>query len=127
MEKEKELINKIVEYQNYLKEKYGFDWDNVNGVIDKLKEETIELKLAIDEKNDQKIKEEFGDLLITVINLSRFLNLDIISVLEESFKKFKNRVKRMEEEAKKENLSLEKLNIYELDKLWEKIKDEKII
>lgn len=121
-QKELDLIDEIIKYQIFLKEKYGFDWDNVSGVLDKLKEEIKELEDALKENENKKIEEEFGDILITIVNLSRFLNLDLIDTLNESYMKFKKRVDKMEKEAKKENIDLEKLNIYELDKLWEKSK-----
>ena len=121
-QKELDLIDEIIKYQIFLKEKYNFDWDNVSGVLDKLKEEIKELEDALKENENKKIEEEFGDILITIVNLSRFLNLDLTDTLNKSYMKFKKRVDRMEKEAKKENIDLEKLNIYELDKLWEKSK-----
>ncbi len=121
-QKELDLIDEIIKYQIFLKEKYGFDWDNVSGVLDKLKEEIKELEDALKENENKKIEEEFGDILITIVNLSRFLNLDLTDTLNKSYMKFKKRVDRMEKEAKKKNINLEKLNIYELDKLWEKSK-----
>lgn len=123
IKEEKNLIDEIIKYQNYLREKYGFDWENISGVIDKLKEEINELEEVLKEKKSEKIEEEFGDILITIVNLSRFLKLDINIALEKSYLKFKKRVQKMKKEAKKENISLEKLNIFELDELWEKSKD----
>ena len=121
-QKELDLIDEIIKYQIFLKEKYNFDWDNVSGVLDKLKEEIKELEDALKENKNKKIEEEFGDILITIVNLSRFLNLDLTDTLNKSYMKFKKRVDKMKKEAKKENIDLEKLNIYELDKLWEKSK-----
>ncbi|HOC52203.1 MAG TPA: MazG nucleotide pyrophosphohydrolase domain-containing protein [Caldisericia bacterium] len=121
-QKELDLIDEIIKYQIFLKEKYGFDWDSVSGVLEKLKEEIEELEDALKENKNKKIEEEFGDILITIVNLSRFLNLDLIDTLNKSYMKFKKRVDKMEKEAKKKNIDLEKLNIYELDKLWDKSK-----
>jgi len=121
-QKELDLIDEIIKYQIFLKEKYGFDWDSVSGVLEKLIEEIKELEDALKENKNKKIEEEFGDILITIVNLSRFLNLDLIDTLNKSYMKFKKRVDKMEKEAKKENIDLKKLNIYELDKLWEKSK-----
>lgn len=120
--KEFNLVKKIVEYQNKLKDEYGFDWESIDGVIDKLKEEIFEFENALKQKSNQKIKEEFGDIFITLVNISRFLNFSVYEILSESFSKFKKRVKKMEKEAKKRNLNLKNLNIDDLDKLWEKIK-----
>lgn len=118
----KNLIDEIIRYQNDLKEKYGFDWDNVFGVVDKLKEETRELEEVLLNNDSDKIEEEFGDILITIVNLSRFLKLDINDVLNKSFIKFKKRVQKMKKEAQKEKINLEKLDISELDKLWDESK-----
>jgi len=121
-EKELDLIDEIIKYQIFLKERYGFDWDSVSGVLEKLKEEIKELEDALKQNENKKIEEEFGDILITIVNLSRFLNIDLTDALNKSYMKFKKRVDKMKKEAKKENIDLEKLNIYELDKLWEKSK-----
>lgn len=121
-EKELDLIDEIIKYQIFLKERYGFDWNDVSGVLEKLKEEIKELEDSLKQNENKKLEEEFGDILITIVNLSRFLNLDLIDTLNKSYMKFKKRVDKMKKEAKKENIDLEKLNIYELDKLWEKSK-----
>ncbi|MBC7194240.1 MAG: hypothetical protein H5U37_01060 [Caldisericia bacterium] len=122
MEEKREIIKEIIDYQNYLKSEYGFDWDSVFGVIDKLEEEIKELKEALMSGKENKIEEEFGDILITVVNISRFLNLDILKTLKKSFNKFKDRFKKMEEIAKERKIDLKKLNINELDSLWEEAK-----
>lgn len=118
----KNLIDEIIRYQKNLKEKYGFDWHDVFGVVDKLKEEIRELEEVLLNNDSDKIEEEFGDILITIVNLSRFLKLDINDVLNKSFIKFKKRVQKMKKEAQKEKLNLEKLDISELDKLWDESK-----
>lgn len=119
---EREIIKSIIDYQNYLKDAYGFDWDNISGVINKLKEEVKEFEEAVSSNNDEKIKEEFGDILITIVNISRFLNLDVIESLEESFFKFKKRVKLMEERAEESGLDLKNMSLDELDRIWEEVK-----
>ncbi|MGB9750433.1 MAG: MazG nucleotide pyrophosphohydrolase domain-containing protein [Caldisericia bacterium] len=122
--KELNLIYEIIKFQKFLKEKYNFDWDNVFGVIDKLKEETIELENALNLGKKDEIEDEFGDILITIVNLSRFLNLDLIETLNKSYIKFKKRILNMEKNAEKEKINLKDLNISELDKLWEKTKKD---
>ena len=119
---EREMIKSIIDYQNYLKDAYGFDWDNISGVINKLKEEVKEFEEAVSSNNNEKIKEEFGDILITIVNISRFLNLDVIESLEESFFKFKKRVKLMEERAEESGLDLKNMSLDELDRIWEEVK-----
>ncbi len=119
---EREIIKSIIDYQNYLKDAYGFDWDNISGVINKLKEEVKEFEEAVLSNNNEKIKEEFGDILITIVNISRFLNLDVIESLKESFFKFKKRVKLMEERAEESGLDLKDMSLDELDRIWEEVK-----
>ena len=119
---EREIVRSIIDYQNYLKNVYGFDWRNISGVIEKLKEEINEFEEAVNSKDDKKVREEFGDILITIVNISRFLNVDVIDSLEESFLKFKKRVKLMEEKAKEEGLDLKNMSLKELDEIWEKVK-----
>ncbi len=122
MEKERKIIKEIIEYQNYLRNEYGFDWDSIFGVVDKLEEEIKEFKEALMNGKENKIEEEFGDILITVVNISRFLKIDIIKTLKKSFNKFKKRFKKIEEIAKERKIDLKKLNIEELDSLWEEVK-----
>jgi len=119
---EREIVRSIIDYQNYLKNVYGFDWRNISGVIEKLKEEINEFEEAVNSRDDKKIREEFGDILITIVNISRFLNVDVIDSLEESFLKFKKRVKLMEEKAKEEGLDLKNMSLKELDEIWEEVK-----
>jgi len=119
---EREIVRSIIDYQNYLKNVYGFDWRDISGVIEKLKEEINEFEEAVNSRDDKKVREEFGDILITIVNISRFLNVDVIDSLEESFLKFKKRVKLMEEKAKEEGLDLKNMSLKELDEIWEKVK-----
>jgi len=91
-------------------------------VINKLKEEVKEFEEAVSSNNNEKIKEEFGDILITIVNISRFLNLDVIESLKESFFKFKKRVKLMEERAEESGLDLKDMGLDELDRIWEEVK-----
>ncbi|MCX8094692.1 MAG: hypothetical protein N3D74_00665 [Caldisericia bacterium] len=122
MEKERKIVKDIIDFQNYLKSEYNFDWDNVFGVINKLEEEIKELKEALKRDDKEDIEEEFGDIIITIVNLSRFLNLDIFDTLNKSFNKFKDRIEKMEKLAKERKLNLKELNISQLDSLWEETK-----
>ena len=122
MEKERKIIEEIIDFQRYLKNEYGFDWENVFGVLDKLEEEIKELREALNKNDKENIEEEFGDILITIVNLSRFLELDIIVSLNRSFEKFKDRFKKMKELAKEKNMNLKELKINQLDSLWEESK-----
>lgn len=99
----------------------GFDWEDYRGPREKIEEELRELDNAITTGGN--IKEEIGDLLFSVVNTARLLGVDSESALRDTVKKFINRFNQMEELAKKRNISLEKLSLSEMDKLWEEIKE----
>lgn len=96
----------------------GFDWDDISGPIEKLSEETKELFVAIDSKNMDNIEEELGDLLFTIVNIARFLNVDPEIALNKSNKKFIKRFMLVEEFSLKENKMLEDMTLDELNQLW---------
>lgn len=97
----------------------GFDWKDPEGVYEKIEEELKELKEA---KDPGELEEEFGDLLFSIVNLSRFLNVNPESALRKATRKFVERFKRMEELIEKDGLVLEELPIEKLDEYWEKAK-----
>lgn len=98
----------------------GFDWEDYKGPREKIDEELKELDKAIEEKKN--IEEEVGDLLFSVVNTARLLEIDSESALRSTVKKFIDRFNQMEELAKERNISLEGLTLEEMDKLWEEIK-----
>lgn len=100
----------------------GFEWSNRNEVWEKVEEETRELKEAIQTGEQGKIEDEFGDLLFSLVNYSRFIGVDAENALERTNKKFKNRFQLMEAEAQKEGKVLGSLTLAEMDILWDKIK-----
>lgn len=102
----------------------GFDWHDENGAIDKLKEEIAELEFEIQQnpKNEDKIREEMGDVLFSVSNLSRKLDLEPESVLNEGIKKFEKRFRYMEMRLRAENRKIDNLMLEEFDELWEEAK-----
>ncbi len=102
----------------------GFDWELKSESWEKVEEEIEELKIE-EERNDQeKIKDEFGDILFALVNYSRFLKIDPEEALEKSNKKFIRRYKKVEDIIEKENLKIEKMNAQELNNIWEKAKSE---
>lgn len=101
----------------------GFDWDNIEDVLLKVKEEIEELKNT---KNQKEKEEEFGDLLFALVNLSRFLKIDPEISLRKATEKFINRFQTMEKLVKNDNKKLEELSLEELDKYWEAAKIEDI-
>tara|TARA_B100001175_G_C19478214_1_gene625575 strand:+ start:1074 stop:1817 length:744 start_codon:yes stop_codon:yes gene_type:complete len=95
----------------------GFDWDNNKKVLDKVDEEILELKEAIIKKDG--INEEFGDVLFSLVNLSRHLDVDPESSLKKSTIKFIKRFKEIEKEV-----DIEKLTLDELDEIWNRNKQK---
>lgn len=100
----------------------GFEWENKEQVLEKIVEEQMELKQAI-EKNDQNnIEEEVGDLFFSIINYARFLNVDAENALELTNKKFINRFTKMEAVAKDSDKNLVDMTLEEMDAMWNDIK-----
>ena len=101
----------------------GFDWENINQVFEKVKEEFIELheEVAI-ENNKTKVEKEFGDVLFSLINYARFIGVDPESALERTNKKFILRFSFLEKEVNRKGLKLENMSLEEMDKLWNESK-----
>ncbi len=100
----------------------GFDWENVEGIFAKLREETSELRLAMTEGDRARREEELGDLLFAAVNLARFLGLDPEAALKHSNLKFKSRFQEMEAVAARSAQRLSQLSKEELEVLWEAAK-----
>ena len=101
----------------------GFDWDHKEEVVKKIYEELSELKEEINKKNNKKkIKDEIGDLIFSVINMARFINIDPEEALESTNKKFIKRFQYMEDEVKENKKSLKKMTLEEMNNYWEKSK-----
>ena len=103
----------------------GFEWEHIDQVWDKVEEEIKELKVEVEAKNQDKMEAEFGDVLFSLINYARFLNIDPETALERTNKKFKHRFELMETYAKENGLDLASLSLAEKDALWNKIKSKK--
>ena len=106
--------------------KVGFDWPNTEGILNKIKEETCEIEEAITAKNLGSIKEEIGDLLMIITNLSHKLGIDSEDALKSSNNKFINRFRYIEEKLKDNNKEVSEVNLEELDSLWDESKKFKI-
>jgi MazG family protein len=96
----------------------GFDWESVNGIIEKIEEEIAELRAEVANSNRRATEEEVGDLLFSVVNLARFLKLDPEVTLKLSNLKFKKRFQEMESEALQIKKNLSDLSKEELEELW---------
>lgn len=100
----------------------GFEWDTKEQVWEKVEEEMGELKESVSEGDPNKIQEEFGDLMFSLINYARFLHIDAENSLELTNKKFMTRFMGMEELAKAEGKKLEEMSLTEMDELWNRMK-----
>jgi ATP diphosphatase len=100
----------------------GFEYKNNKEAIEKVYEELHELETEIKNNNKKRINEELGDLIFATLDVSRKLKLDPETILKKSNKKFKTRWKKLENYAKKEKLDLNKLTIYNYNKIWQKVK-----
>ncbi len=104
--------------------KSGMDFESIDQVFDKLQEEIEELRSAIDCENDTQIGEEFGDLLFTMVNLSRFLGLNPENALTNALEKFITRFEGIETLAKASGEELSKMSPQQLDRLWNIVKKD---
>jgi len=96
----------------------GFEWENREDVWKKVEEEQQELQEAISLGNQTHIEEEFGDLLFSLINYARFLDVDPEGALEKTNKKFIYRFQWMEEQASLMGKKLQDMTLGEMDQLW---------
>jgi len=100
----------------------GFEWEQTEQVINKVKEEWSEFEEEVQKGASSKMEEEFGDLLFSMINLSRFLKINPENALEATNKKFIKRFQYIEEQAQKMNTSLSAMSLEEMDQLWNEAK-----
>ncbi len=100
----------------------GFDWPSIDGAWDKVSEEFSELREAVSLKDKNHIEEEFGDLLFSLVNISRFLDISPEEALDKTCKKFTERFAKMEELSLEKGGSIEGMSLDELDKLWDQAK-----
>lgn len=100
----------------------GFEWDNAEDVLDKVKEEITELKQEVEDQNLDKMEDEFGDVLFSLINYARYHKINPELALERTNKKFIKRFKYIEESAKKEGKVINELTLDQMEVFWNKAK-----
>lgn len=100
----------------------GFDWDNQEQVWDKLQEELGELKVEVDAGNSTEIEAEFGDLLFSMINYARFLEVNPENALEKTNQKFIKRFQYLEKGAAASGRKLQDMTLAEMDAFWNEAK-----
>lgn len=102
--------------------KVGFDWSSVDGALQKVSEELEELKEAITMGVVENANEELGDLLFSVVNVSRFIGVDSEEALTKATDKFIDRFSKVEKMAEEKGINMKETELSELDKLWDEAK-----
>ena len=102
----------------------GFDWDETHQVISKLDEEILELKEALATGRPERIRDELGDVLFTVVNLSRFVDVDAEHALNQTTEKFMRRFRAVEARIHAAGRKVQDCTLAELDAIWDAVKAE---
>jgi XTP/dITP diphosphohydrolase len=100
----------------------GFDWERPEQVFEKVKEELSELQEEVNAGNKDKLEAEFGDVLFSIVNYARFLDINPENALERTNKKFIKRFQYLEVKAKDHNRTLKEMSLAEMDVYWEEAK-----
>jgi len=111
-------LTQAQEYQDRAA-RVGFDWPEIDGVLDKVKEEIEEIKRA---ETDFELASEIGDLFFVLVNLARWKKVDAESVLRGTNAKFKKRFAYVEQGAKGQGRNLSELSLEEMESLWQEAK-----
>jgi tetrapyrrole methylase family protein / MazG family protein len=101
---------------------YGFDWENSQGILDKLEEELREFDEAVKKGNHDKIEEELGDMLFTIVNLSRFFSIDAETALSKTTDKFLRRFSYITEKLTSLGITPAEATLTQMDALWNESK-----
>jgi MazG family protein len=105
--------------------KVGFDWDSVQGVMAKVEEEMGEFREALAEGNPDRVRDEIGDVLFSIVNLGRHLHIDAEEALRAANGKFEERFLYIEERLREQGKDPASSTLEELDALWEEAKRKK--
>jgi tetrapyrrole methylase family protein / MazG family protein len=111
-------LNQAQEYQDRAA-RVGFDWPEIEGVLDKIREEIEEIKSA---ENQEQVKGELGDLFFVLVNLARWRGVDAEAALRETNIKFKRRFAHVEKRAKEQGRNLSDMTLDEMDAFWNEAK-----
>ena len=101
----------------------GFDWDNIDDVFAKIKEEIDELHAEVKAQKQSNIESEFGDVLFSLINYARFLKVNPEDALERTNRKFIARFQYLEEKATAQGKSLKDMTLQEMETYWQEAKN----
>ena len=102
----------------------GFDWQDTSGPIAKIKEELAELEAEIGQAKPDRIKDEVGDILFSIVNLARHLNVEPEEALRHTNEKFKTRFSYIEQKLKEQGRGPTDATLEEMDQLWEEAKKD---
>lgn len=102
--------------------KIGFDWEDIDGAMDKLREEISELEDAVKGNEQDRIADELGDVLFSAVNVSRFAKIDAEKALGDATDKFISRFSRVERLASERGIDIKTASLSELDELWNEVK-----
>ncbi len=102
----------------------GFDWDTTDEAFAKVDEEYHEFREAIAKNDSEKMEEELGDLLFSLVNVARFIEVNPEEALAKTINKFTKRFTFLENEIKKSGRKMETVSLEEMEKLWNKAKEE---
>ena len=105
--------------------KQGFDWDEINSVLDKLDEEVAEFKNAVQSGKKKDMKEELGDILFVLVNIAKFNKIDAEEALRSTNNKFIKRFQHIEAEVAKRGKTLKEPPLEELEQYWQDAKSYK--
>lgn len=100
----------------------GFDWPSIDGALDKITEETDEVRTAISANDLDSVTGEIGDLLFSIVNVARHLDIDPETALRRAVLKFRQRVLDVQELATEQGREMGLMSLEELDRLWEMVK-----
>ncbi|MGH7886200.1 MAG: MazG nucleotide pyrophosphohydrolase domain-containing protein, partial [Thermodesulfobacteriota bacterium] len=103
----------------------GFDWEDIQGVVDKVKEELSELEHELKNKNKDKSAKELGDLFFSLVNLSRHMGIDAETVSQSAVNKFIQRFNLLEDKVSEQNKKFSDMSPKEMNEIWNDIKKSK--
>ncbi|MCF8023935.1 MAG: nucleoside triphosphate pyrophosphohydrolase [Desulfobacteraceae bacterium] len=103
-------------------QRLGFDWEDTSGVIEKIREETDELEAALARGDQQMMADEIGDLIFSAVNLARKLGVDPETAVHRVNRRFADRFRQIEDEARKRGISVTEMSMEEKERIWQKAK-----
>lgn len=102
----------------------GFDWPEIGAIVDKLREETVELEEAVAKGDKNEVRAEIGDLLFTIVNIARFQSIDPEEALTEMLGRFIMRFNRIEADAAEKGRDISDMTLEEMDEIWNQAKGD---